>query len=102
MDDLAIGASEKIAGHVAHTRYADLPPAVIHAFRRALLDHVTCAVAGSAMPVSRALLSYFQENDASRVATVIASGAKLSAANAHYLCLNQRSRRYSRQRDWAA
>jgi len=75
---------------------------VIHAFRRALLDHVTCAVAGSAMPVSRALLSYFQENDASRVATVIASGAKLSAANAHYLCLNQRSRRYSRQRDWAA
>ena len=82
MDDLASGASAKIAAHVAHTRYEDLSPAVIHAFKRALLDHVTCAVAGSAMPVSRALLSYFQENDASRVATVIAGSAKLSAANA--------------------
>src|SRR3990172_11071335 len=82
MNDLSSGASTKIAAHVANTRYEDLSPAVIHAFKRALLDHVTCAVAGSAMPVSRALLSYFRENDASRVATVIASGAKLSAANA--------------------
>ena len=82
MDDLASGASAKMAAHVANTRYEDLSPTVIHAFKRALLDHVTCAVAGSTMPVSRALLSYFQENDASRVATVIASGAKLSAANA--------------------
>lgn len=82
MDGLAGGASAKLAAHVAHTRYEDLPPAVVHAFKRALLDHVTCAVAGSAMPVSRALLAYFRENDATRVATVIASGAKLSAANA--------------------
>ena len=82
MDDLAGGASARMAAHIAQTRYADLAPAVIHAFKRALLDHVTCAVAGSAMPVSRALLSYFRENDASRVATVIASGAKLSASNA--------------------
>ncbi len=85
MDELAVGASARLAAHVAHTRYEDLSPAVAHAFKRALLDHVTCAVAGSTLPVAHALLSYFQENDASRVATVIASGAKLSAANAAFV-----------------
>lgn len=47
-------------------RYDALPPEVRHAFKRALLDFLTCAVAGSAMPVSRALLSYYEENDATR------------------------------------
>jgi 2-methylcitrate dehydratase PrpD len=79
---LAVGASAKIAAHVAQTRYEDLPPEVVHAFKRALLDHVTCALAGSAMPVSRALLSYYQETDASRSATVIGAEARLSSPNA--------------------
>jgi 2-methylcitrate dehydratase PrpD len=43
---------------------------------------VTCAIAGSAMPVSRALLSYFEESDATRSATVIGSSVRLSAPNA--------------------
>jgi len=79
---LAAGASARIAAHVAGTRYESLPPEVVHAFKRALLDHVACAVAGASMPVSRALLSYFQETDASRTATVIGAGVKLSAQNA--------------------
>ena len=82
---LARGASARIAAHVADTRYEALPAAVVHAFKRALLDHVTCAVAGAAMPVSRALLSYFLESDATRVATVIGAGAKLSAPNAAFV-----------------
>lgn len=81
-NELSQGASAKLAAHAAGIRYETLPPAVIHAFKRALLDHVTCALAGSAMPVSRALLSYFEETDAARTATVIGTGAKLSAANA--------------------
>src|SRR6185295_16541638 len=79
---LAAGASAKIAAHVANTRYDDLAPEVVHALKRALLDHVACAVAGASMPVSRALLAYFLESDATRVATVIGAGAKLSAPNA--------------------
>lgn len=79
---LAVGASARIAAHVAGGRYEALPPEVVHAFKRALLDHVTCALAGASMPVSQALLSYFQETDASRVATVIGAGAKLSPPNA--------------------
>lgn len=81
-DELKSGASARLAAHVAGTRYEDLPPATVRAFKRALLDHVTCALAGSAMPVSRALLSYYQETDASRAATVIGSEARLSAPNA--------------------
>src|SRR5688572_26631349 len=81
-DPLAVGASAKLTEHVAKARYEDLPPEVVHAFKRALLDHVTCALAGSSMPVSRALLSYYQETDASRSATVIGAEARLSASNA--------------------
>jgi 2-methylcitrate dehydratase PrpD len=81
-DPLAAGASAKLAAHVANARYEDLPPEVVHAFKRALLDHVTCALAGSSMPVSRALLSYYQETDASRLATVIGAEARLSTPNA--------------------
>jgi 2-methylcitrate dehydratase PrpD len=79
---LSEGASHRLAAHVAATRYESLSPEVIHAFKRALLDFVTCAIAGSAMPVSRALLSYFEENDATRSATVVGSDVKLSAPNA--------------------
>ena len=78
----AVGASARLAAHVAQARYEDLPSEVVHAFKRALLDHVTCALAGSSMPVSRALLSYYQESDASRAATVIGAEARLSAPNA--------------------
>src|SRR5687768_351856 len=81
-DPLAVGASAKLAEHVARTRYEDLPADAVHAFKRALLDHVACALAGSSMPVSRALLSYYQETDASRAATVIGAEARLSAPNA--------------------
>ncbi len=82
IDQQSQGASLCLATHVANARYQDLPPPVVHAFKRALLDHVTCALAGSAMPVSRALLSYYQETDASRAATVIGSEARLSPSNA--------------------
>jgi len=81
-EELKAGASARLAAHVAGMRYEDLPAATVHAFRRALLDHVACAIAGSAMPVSRALLSYYQETDASRAATVVGTEARLSAPNA--------------------
>jgi 2-methylcitrate dehydratase PrpD len=76
------GATMRLAGHVAATRHEDLSPKTIHAFKRAFQDHLTCAIAGSAMPVSRALLDYFSETDPARTATVIGRGVKLSAQNA--------------------
>src|SRR5687767_5304810 len=82
MNELAQGASARLAAHAASIRYEALPLPVVHAFKRALLDHVTCALAGSAMPVSRALLSYYEETDTARTATVAGTAARLSAANA--------------------
>jgi 2-methylcitrate dehydratase PrpD len=82
LQSISEGASRRLSAHVAQARYESLPSATVHAFKRALLDHVTCALAGSAMPVSRALLSYYQETDASRAATVIGSEARLSPPNA--------------------
>lgn len=76
------GATRRMAEHVAAARFDKLAAPVVHAAKRALLDFVTCAVSGSAMPVSRALLSYYEENDATRVATVIGSATRLSAPNA--------------------
>lgn len=79
---LGEGASRRMADHVARLRYETLPQGTLHAFKRALLDFMTCAIAGSAMPVSRALLSYYEENDATRTATVMGTRARLSAPNA--------------------
>jgi 2-methylcitrate dehydratase PrpD len=75
-------ATARLAEHAASTRYEQLGASVIHSFKRALQDHLTCAIAGSAMPVSRALLDYYTQSDATRTATVVGSGARLSAANA--------------------
>jgi 2-methylcitrate dehydratase PrpD len=75
-------ATRRLAEHVAAVQYADLPARVRHAFKRALQDHLTCAIAGCAMPVSRALLDYFRQTDATRIATVIGDGALLSPQNA--------------------
>ena len=78
----SVGATARLSEHVARTRYEHLGPHVIHAFKRALQDHLTCAIAGSALPVSRALLEYYTESDATRTATILGSAAKLSAPNA--------------------
>jgi 2-methylcitrate dehydratase PrpD len=84
-DDVSVGASRILANHVAGIRYANLQPPVVHAFRRAFLDFLTCAIAGSAMPVSRSLMTYFEETDATRVSSVIGTPLKLSAQNAAFV-----------------
>src|ERR1051325_9362230 len=76
------GATAKLAEHVAAARYDKLTAKTLHAFKRAFQDHLTCAIAGSAMPVSQALLGYFNDTDAAHVATVVGTAAKLSAQNA--------------------
>jgi 2-methylcitrate dehydratase PrpD len=81
-DEISVGASRKIAAHVAGMTFEKLPADTVHAFKRTFLDFLTCAIAGAAMPVSKALLSYFQDNDATRMSTVIGQGAKFSPPNA--------------------
>lgn len=79
------GATAMLAAHVARTRYEDFSPAVIHAFKRALQDHLACAIAGSAMPVSRSVLAYFEESDPARTVSVVGTSSRLSAQNAAFV-----------------
>lgn len=79
------GATARLAEHVARTRYEDFSPAVIHAFKRAFQDHLACAIAGSAMPVSRSVLAYFEETDSARTASVVGTSSRLSAQNAAFV-----------------
>src|SRR5258706_1927803 len=81
-DDVSIGASSRLAAHAAGLTFEKFPAATVHAYKRTMLDFLTCAISGAAMPVSQALLAYFQESDATRTTSVIGSNAKLSAPNA--------------------
>ena len=78
-------ATARLAAHIAGATIDALAPDTLHAFRRSLLDFLTCAIAGSAMPVSRALLGYFADTDPSHTATVIGHGTRLSAPNAAFV-----------------
>ncbi len=78
----SIDATARLSQFVADASLASMPGSAIHAFKRALQDHLTCAVSGSAMPVSRALLDYFVSTDSSRIASVTGTEAMLSPANA--------------------
>lgn len=81
----AVDATMRLAEHAAGVGYADLPASAIHAFKRAFQDHMTCAIAGSSMPVSRALLEYYKETDATRIATIVGNGTLLSPQNAAFV-----------------
>lgn len=82
LEPAGAGASRTLARHVAGDTYRQVPAEVAHAFKRTLLDFLACAVSGAAMPVSKALLSYYVESDTTRIAAVIGAGSRLSAANA--------------------
>jgi len=81
----ADGASRKLAGHVASLSFERLPSQAVHAFKRALLDYLTCAVAGSRQDEPRVLLEYFAEWDKSGEAAVVGSKARLACPNAAFV-----------------
>lgn len=80
-----LGASQRLAAHVASLTYERLPSRAVHAFKRALLDYLTCSVAGSRQDEPRLLLEYFMEWDKSGEAAVIGSKARLACPNAAFV-----------------
>lgn len=83
--EVAGDASRKLARHVAELNYARLPQAAVHAFRRALLDYLACAVAGSRSEAARAVYDYLQSWDRSGEACVVGTPARLAACNAAFV-----------------
>lgn len=57
-------AAERLAAYVAELRYDDLPPEVVEAAKRCLIDAVACAVFGSGLPWSRLVLDYVRRTAA--------------------------------------
>ncbi|MFZ9196711.1 MAG: MmgE/PrpD family protein, partial [Burkholderiales bacterium] len=83
--EVARDASRKLARYVAELDARKLPDAAVHAFRRALLDYLTCAVAGSGTDAARMVLDYLQSWDQSKEASVIGTPHRLSAQNAAFV-----------------
>ena len=74
-----------LAEYVAGIEFQRLPEAAVHAFRRALLDYVTCAISGSGMEPTRQVLDYLRSWDRSGEACVVANEARLACPNAAFV-----------------
>ncbi len=71
-------ASEKIASFVVNFDPTKITPASRHVAARALFDTVVCAIAGVQEPASQLSLQYAQGQTGPHMATVWATGQKLS------------------------
>ncbi|MDH3289141.1 MAG: MmgE/PrpD family protein [Betaproteobacteria bacterium] len=83
--DNAPEVSRALAEYVAGIQFQRLPSAAVHAFRRALLDYVTCAVSGSRMGPTLQVLDYLRSWDRSGEACVVGSQARLACPNAAFV-----------------
>lgn len=77
--------SRALAEYVASLRYEQLPAEAVHAFRRALLDYITCAASGSRMEPSRLVLDYLRSWDRAGEACVVGSDIRLACPNAAFV-----------------
>lgn len=83
--ELARDASRSLAAHVASLNFELLPAQAVHAFKRALLDYLTCAVAGSRMDAARLVLDYLREWDRAGEAAVVGTPHRLACPNAAFV-----------------
>jgi len=78
-------ASKRIAEFIVRTNYNDLPPGVIHAFKRALLDYLCVTIIGSRVEISKSVRHYFESIDQSKQSSVIGTPTRLSSLNAAFV-----------------
>ena len=76
------GLTAGLARFLAQTRYEDLPPVAVHEAKRAVLDWIGCALAGSSHPTVSVLLETFADLGSVPVATVLGRGRRLSLLDA--------------------
>ena len=78
-----LGLTSELARFLSGIRYEDLPPAAVHEARRATLDWIGCALAGSSHSTVNVLLAAFEELGSVPVATVLGRrGRRLSLLDA--------------------
>jgi 2-methylcitrate dehydratase len=74
--------ARKIADYTLGLNYDRLPPDVVHAAKRSLLDTIGCAIGGYASDASRIYQSLVSELGKSTDSTIIGSGIKTDCLNA--------------------
>lgn len=79
-----VGATREIAEWAANVTADDLPPEVLNHGRRAIIDYLAAAAAGSRTDLSRSLRDHFAATEPGDKATVIA-GPRLTATAAAYV-----------------
>lgn len=77
--------SEVLAEQSARIATEKLAERAYHAFSRACIDFITCAVIGTSMPVTEASLRYFSKTDLGRQSSVIGRRERLSPASAAFI-----------------
>jgi 2-methylcitrate dehydratase PrpD len=78
-----LGITSTLARFLSGIRYEDLSPEAVHQARRAVLDWLGCALAGSTHPTVDVLLATFDDLGSLPVATVLGrDGRKLSLLDA--------------------
>jgi 2-methylcitrate dehydratase PrpD len=78
-----LGLTNELARFLSGIRYEDLPPAAVHEAKRAMLDWIGCALAGSSHSTVNVLLATFEDLGSVPVATVLGRrGRRLSLLDA--------------------
>jgi 2-methylcitrate dehydratase PrpD len=77
--------SEVLAEQVAEITAGSLGETADHAFSRACIDFVTCAMLGSSGPVAQASLRYFGKTDLGRQSSILGRTERLSPASAAFV-----------------
>lgn len=81
----APAVSRILSEYVAGVDYERLPAEVVHAFRRALLDYLSCAVSGSRTEPAQLVLDYASSWDHASEACVVGRDARLACPNAAFV-----------------
>ncbi len=77
--------SERLAGFVADTSYADLPGDILHATKRRILDTLGCAWAGATAPGCAAAEAVILAEGGTGRATIWSSGQRTTARGAAFV-----------------
>ena len=71
---VGLGITTALSRFLARIRYEDLPPAAVHEAKRAVLDWIGCAIAGSDHAAANILITTFQDIGSVPTVTVLGRG----------------------------
>lgn len=79
-----MGATEEIARFIVNKCFKDIPPEAVSMAKRAILDSMGVALAGSVSPQGRIIIKHVKENGGIPESSVLGAGFRTSAPNAAF------------------